>query len=156
MTDILRRWKRRPREAPGGILGHPVSALNLGHGIRGLDRGGAWPRGRGRGHRERGRHVSGGGAARNTHAGGCVSGRRPMLSAPRPGGGGGGGGIRKSTHHVESAQEPVRGRGAHPAGPPLARPPLLPRGRRADAARHPQPPGRAARAPTSQPHRLWA
>lgn len=40
MTDILRRWKRRPREAPGGTLGHPVSALNLGHGIRGLDRGG--------------------------------------------------------------------------------------------------------------------
>lgn len=66
--------------------------------------------------RERGR------TRRNARAGGCVSGRRPLRSAPRPWGAvvvvaaaaagaaeaaeGSG-----SQHHVESAQEPVRGSG---------------------------------------------
>lgn len=157
----MRRYKLRPRELQGKILGHTIctftsSSSNLATEPasrvgRGLATFVFRPPGC---HWERGWHVSG--AGRNAHAGGCVSGRRPMLSAPRPWGAvaeaaeaAGGSG---SQHHVESAQEPVRGHWANPARPILAGTRL----RRADAARHRQCPGRGARASTFQPHCLWA
>lgn len=80
-------------------------------------RGPPTPRGRGQGREEVAREQ--GRTGRNARAGGCVSGRRPLRSAPRPWGAvaaaaegaaeaAGGSG---SQHHVESAQEPVRGSG---------------------------------------------
>lgn len=80
-------------------------------------RGPPTPPGRGQGREEVAREQ--GRTGRNARAGGCVSGRRPLRSAPRPWGAvaaaaegaaeaAGGSG---SQHHVESAQEPVRGSG---------------------------------------------